>query len=430
MRQQLGRKLLVAVTLGLAVAGLIATTGSASGTPTVTIGAHTQFDRFHHWQIDKSVDRTTVTAAPGQQFQLTYTVTLTYLGYADKNYAISDGINVEGGPFTVNSLSDVNVTAFASTGNGSGSATDCSASWDSWLSVVFPFTGSFLGCTYGPIAMGDSLPNGTGTGTVQADVSFAGGGTASGQGTYDFIAGDPRGPTITEQDPCVDVSDTNTTLSPSLICLGDGNGVNKAGDTFVWHYTQTVSFADCGDRTLTNTASFFGHQTGASGESTTHVVVHIPCATGCTLTQGYWKTHSAKGPAPFDDNWNNVPFVYPGAPSGLAEGTPFYFSGQSWYQVFWTPPSGGNAYYILAHQYMAAVLNILNGASSTSAVNSALTAATTYFNKSSSTPTSALSLSKSARNTLLGYATTLGNYNTGLIGPGHCDEDSESSSSP
>src|SRR5207244_3282385 len=104
--------------------------------------------------------------------------------------------------------------------------------------------------------------------------------------------------------------------------------------------------------------------------STVDITVNVHCApTGCTLTQGYWKTHSAQGPAPFDANWNNVPNVYPGAPSGLAENTPFYFSGQTWFQNFWTPPAGGNAYYILSHQYMAAVLNILNGASSTSAVN-------------------------------------------------------------
>ena len=189
---------------------------------------------------------------------------------------------------------------------------------------------------------------------------------------------------------------------------------------------RTVTAHDCGSFDVTNTA------TVRDGTDLAHSTVDIPvtvdCNHGCTLTLGYWKTHSAQGPAPFDDNWNNAPNVYPGAPSGLAEQTPFYFSGQTWYKVFWTPPAGGNAYYILAHQYMAAVLNILNGASSTSAVNSALTAATAYFNNVANTPSSALSLTKSARNTLLGYATTLGNYNTGLIGPGHCTEDGTSDS--
>lgn len=90
--------------------------------------------------------------------------------------------------------------------------------------------------------------------------------------------------------------------------------------------------------------------------------------------------------------------------------------------MFWTPPAGGNVYYQLAHQYMAAVLNKLNGASSTTAVDAAIAAATTYFSNPANTPSSALNLSKSARATLLGYASTLGSYNQGTIGPGHCDE--------
>ena len=186
-------------------------------------------------------------------------------------------------------------------------------------------------------------------------------------------------------------------------------------------YSRTITAETCDSFNVENTATVVDGTVLDSDTVNIHVTVH--CNQGCTLTQGYWKTHSARGPAPLDDTWNLAPNVYPGAPSGLAENTPFYFSGQTWYQVFQTPSSSGNAYYILARQYMAAVLNILNGASSTSAVNTAITNATTYFNNAANTPASALNLSKSARNTLLGYATTLANYNTGLTGPGHCDED-------
>ena len=38
--------------------------------------------------------------------------------------------------------------------------------------------------------------------------------------------------------------------------------------------------------------------TGATGESSWTVNVNVACSQGCTLTQGYWKTHSRKGPAP------------------------------------------------------------------------------------------------------------------------------------
>ena len=37
------------------------------------------------------------------------------------------------------------------------------------------------------------------------------------------------------------------------------------------------------------------------------VDVDVPCLGGCTLTPGYWKTHSEFGPAPYDDNWANLP---------------------------------------------------------------------------------------------------------------------------
>jgi hypothetical protein len=65
---------------------------------------------------------------------------------------------------------------------------------------------------------------------------------------------------------------------------------------------------------------------------------------GCTYTQGYWKNHP--------DAW----------PEGYDPDDRFYVSGMSWMQVFDTDPRPGNAYYILAHQYMAAVLNVASGA--------------------------------------------------------------------
>lgn len=131
---------------------------------------------------------------------------------------------------------------------------------------------------------------------------------------------------------------------------------------------------------------------------------------GCTLTQGYWKTHSARGPAPYDNAWLNI------GPKGADE--LFFASGKTWYQVFWTPPKGGNANYQLAHQYMAAKLNILAGASTTPAVDAAISGAEGYFptvTNLDNKPTGSL------KNKLQGWADTLDDYNNGLIGPGHCN---------
>jgi hypothetical protein len=137
-----------------------------------------------------------------------------------------------------------------------------------------------------------------------------------------------------------------------------------------------------------------------------------PPPDGCSYTQGYWKTHSARGPAPYDNAWANV--------GATEENTPFFISGGTWYSVFWTSPSG-NPYYILAHQYMAAKLNILNGTGSTPEVDAAITAAEAFF--AANTPAGTLLLTKTQQNALKAYATTLDQYNNGIIGPGHCSDE-------
>ena len=117
-----------------------------------------------------------------------------------------------------------------------------------------------------------------------------------------------------------------------------------------------------------NIASFTTNDTGTTGSSSWTVDINVPCAGGCSLTPGYWKTHSEFGPAPYDDTWAQLP-------NGAS--TPFYLSGKTYYQVLWTAPQG-NAYYILAHAFIAAKLNGLNGAD-TSAISSQLDWAEAFF---------------------------------------------------
>jgi hypothetical protein len=83
------------------------------------------------------------------------------------------------------------------------------------------------------------------------------------------------------------------------------------------------------------------------------------------------------------------------------------------------PPSGGNAYLQLAHQYMAAKLNILKGASAPPIVISAISwAENIFFPGKTPSP----SLSSADKNQARYYASILASYNEGLIGPGHCSE--------
>ena len=81
---------------------------------------------------------------------------------------------------------------------------------------------------------------------------------------------------------------------------------------------------------------------------------------------------------------------------------------------------GGDAYYILAHQYIAAYLNQLNGAD-TSAISTELNTAGTLL--SDNNPGTLTGRGKLAlRQTFVNLAGILDNYNNGIIGPGHCEE--------
>lgn len=182
----------------------------------------------------------------------------------------------------------------------------------------------------------------------------------------------------------------------------NGNGSDDIDSDFDFFEGKTAVFA------VTSMSQTFDFDAGFKLISTNEEEPE----SGCTLTQGYWKTHSKYGPAPYDPTW------------GLqGEDTPFFLSGKTWYEVMWTPPSGGNAYYSLAHQYIAAQLNFLNGASSTPEVTDAINAATTLFN--TYTPAQWSSLPKSVKNQFKSLANILDQYNNGIIGPGHCDDEDD-----
>lgn len=201
-------------------------------------------------------------------------------------------------------------------------------------------------------------------------------------------------------DECIDVTDS---LEGDLgtVCVEDLPKTNS--------YTHQITAEECGEWTVHNVASFETNDTGATGEDDHDVAVTEECQTGCTLTQGYWKTHSEKGPAPYDETWAMLP---------NGADTTFFLSGKSWHEVFNTPPAG-NSYYSLAHQYAAAALNELNGADTT-AVSAEMAAAKTFLETYTPAQVSAAKKTLGAEATAL--AGVLDSYNNGLIGPGHCDE--------
>jgi hypothetical protein len=352
---------------------------------TVTKDASTSLTRTWSWTINKVGDQSQLTLSTGQSFLVNYQVTVSATS-TDSNHAVSGNIQVNNpAPIaaTLNSVSDVV--------SGAGAASvDCG--------VTFPYSlsaGGTLNCTYSA-----SLPNANDrTNTATATLQNTPSGTTDFTGTANVSFANAS---VDQVDQCINVTDDKAgTLG--TVCA------NESPRTFTYRLT-VGPYATCGTYTYVNTATFTTDDTGTTGNDDHTVNVNVPCAGGCTLTQGYWKTHSDRGPAPYDDAWLNL--------GSLQEDTPFFKTGQSWYTVFWTPPAG-NAFYNLAHQYMAAKLNILNGASSTSAVNAAITGAETLFNAQGVNDTT---LTASERRTALTLAATLDQYNNGLIGPGHCSE--------
>lgn len=331
------------------------------------------------WTIEKAGDQSDLTLTPGQSQTVNYSVTVDAVSTAA--WSVAGTIQ-----FQNTSASAVLVTAVTDLlSDGTVGAVTCPFALPYTLQAGF----TSAPCTYS--ASGAGAPPVSNTASVTVD-----------SGAVSNSAVTPVNYTsFNETDECITVND-NLYGSLGVVCAGDA--------PFTFSYSLTVGPYDtCGLYQVDNIASFVSNDTGTAGEDSWTVNVDVPCAGGCTLTQGYWKTHSEFGPAPYDATWAMLP-------SGA--NTPFYLSGKTWYQVFWTPPAGGNRYYQLAHQYMAARLNVLNGAASTPEVDAALVWATNFFNTytpSSSLPSAVLS---QARN----YASLLDGYNNGVTGPGHCSE--------
>jgi hypothetical protein len=127
---------------------------------------------------------------------------------------------------------------------------------------------------------------------------------------------------------------------------------------------------------------------------------------GCTLTQGYWKTH---GPSATGNNQNEWPVT------NLTLGTVNYTDLQL--QSIFDTPAAGNGLIALAHQLIAAKLNIANGASDAD-IASAVAAADALIGGLVVPPVGAGSLPNSSTSSLIAVLTQ---YNEGLIGPGHCE---------
>jgi hypothetical protein len=147
---------------------------------------------------------------------------------------------------------------------------------------------------------------------------------------------------------------------------------------------------------------------GKSAFSANQVCSTLPCTGGdggCTYTQGYWKTH---GYSPTGQNTN----VW--AVTSMLLGTVTYTDAQM--QSIFNTPAAGNGLISLAHQLMAAKLNIVSGADGTS-INATIAAADLLTGGLVIPPIGTGSLSASSTSALNDALTA---FNEGTTGPGHC----------
>ena len=370
------KKVIYVILLGLCFGALFSQSLLADSGKTA-VGT---LERTWRWTIDKSADQTSLTLSTGQQVSVNYTVRVSATPV--NTWSVSGTItayNNTGAPIHVTRVTD-------QLSNGTSvTPVPPAVYWDplnpGW-SLTFTYS-----------ATGEGTPPTSNTAWIYYKTSPSGT-----ELLLATVTASIEYTVASETDECVAVND-------------DLKGfLGNVCQSTTFNYAMEIgpySLCNTRDR-ICNTATFVTNDTGTSGSGNWCVDVTVPpCLVGCTLTPGYWKTHSIYGPAPYDDTWAQI-----------GEDTGFFISGQTWYQVLWTPPAGGSAYYILAHAYIAAKLNLLNGASSTPQVDAALAWAEAFF--SANTP--ATSLAKAIRNMAVNNAKMLDDYNNGLTGPGHCSE--------
>jgi hypothetical protein len=358
--------------------------------------AETSFTRTWSWNIEKSASTSTLLLANGQLFPVNYSITVNATS-TDSDWNVSGKItitNPSGNPDAIISSVDDVLSDFGEV------SVDCG--------VSFPYNlpgGQTLTCPYSQNLSGPINQTNTVTVTTSGLVP---GGSASASVVFSST------PT-NEVDECATINDTNPN-GPNgwTVCSGDVPTTTTYTVNFGKNDLADVKL-ECGLNTHTNTSTLTTNDTDTSTTSSWTINATVECTNGCTLTQGYWKTHNESfwgGASKFaDPTWNSV--------TSLAEQSPFFSSGYTWFQIFWMPPSGGNAYLQLAHQYMAAKLNILKGASAPPIVISAISwAENIFFPGKTPSP----SLSSADKNQARYYASILASYNEGLIGPGHCSE--------
>ncbi len=371
-------------------------------------------DRSWNWQVSKThAEVPPLMLVAGQTYNVPYTITAV-ASLADSTLLVEGRIEViNTNPVKPATLQSVSVAV-----SGLGAAdVDCP--------TLVIAAGTTLACTFS-IDLPDLVERTATVTVVQVnfDHTLEGDATPNGD-TRQFVGQlniNPSTASGTETDRCADLSDLylGTTHDLGTACAEDSPVVRQFTGPIV--ITEDTACA----LTIDNLARLVTDDTATEATDTTQIaVVRTDCAegVGCVRTPGYWKTHSGYGPAPYDAVWAQIGEDTRFFLATDAQGTPL-----SWYAVLWTSPQGGNAYFILARAYIAAILNGLSGATASAQVLDALGEAERLFSHLTVQRAGTLRGNQAPRPRMIELAGILDMYNNGVgdLGPDSCSEDATS----
>lgn len=369
------------------------------------------YSRKYVWTIDKTGDQTCLKIAPNQTVPVNYTVTVTATP-SDACYKAGGVIAVKNpAPVdaVINSVSDLATGGIAGIIDTTG--------------VTFPYAlkaGATLSLPYTMTLPDASARTNTATAVQQNfryKYSYANK-TAIAAKTLTATAAIAFGqPTVI---------DGSATVTDDL--FGTLGTVQATSSPAVFHYTLKLSLTStCGGYTVTVSKSLPGilfHKCTDTSWKVTNTATLTTCTTHTVLkdswtvtitkgtfvgtyTIGYWKNHTC-------ELGKLLPICL--GSSGGCKTVQVRTTTDAVKYLGMTEGSSSNGVVKLYAQLLAAKLNIKNGADP-SAVSSVISSADAFLAKNDLNSWTGLSTAN--KNLVLSWASTLDNYNNGVIGPGH-----------